>query len=60
VRHGEKPPHGLGQLDCRGLNRALALPALIQNPSASQTRFSHPIPQTRRWAPASTTTTSAL
>jgi hypothetical protein len=30
VRHGEKPPHGLGQLDCRGLNRALALPALIQ------------------------------
>jgi hypothetical protein len=30
VRHGEKPPHGLGQLDCRGLNRALALPAVIQ------------------------------
>ena len=27
VRHGEKPPKGLGQLDCRGLNRALALPA---------------------------------
>src|SRR5271170_3050666 len=30
VRHGEKPPQGLGQLDCRGLNRAPALPAVIQ------------------------------
>ncbi|HEY1610454.1 MAG TPA: histidine phosphatase family protein [Paraburkholderia sp.] len=29
VRHGEKPPKGLGQLDCQGLNRALALPAVI-------------------------------
>ncbi len=29
VRHGEKPPEGLGQLNCRGLNRALALPAFI-------------------------------
>src|SRR5260370_42545878 len=29
VRHGEKPPQGLGQLDCKGLNRALALPAVI-------------------------------
>ena len=29
VRHGEKPPGGLGQLDCQGLNRALALPAVI-------------------------------
>ncbi len=30
VRHGEKPAGGLGQLDCQGLNRALALPAVIQ------------------------------
>src|SRR6516164_5807366 len=30
VRHGEKPPQGLGQLDCRGLNRALTLPTVIQ------------------------------
>ena len=30
VRHGEKPPQGLGQFDCRGLNRALALPTVIQ------------------------------
>lgn len=29
LRHGEKPPAGLGQLDCRGLNRALALPAVL-------------------------------
>ncbi|RFU47476.1 histidine phosphatase family protein [Paraburkholderia sp. DHOC27] len=29
VRHGEKPAEGLGQLDCKGLNRSLALPAVI-------------------------------
>jgi len=29
VRHGEKPEAGLGQLDCRGLNRALALPRVV-------------------------------
>jgi hypothetical protein len=29
VRHGEKPDTGLGQLDCQGLNRALALPSVI-------------------------------
>jgi hypothetical protein len=29
LRHGEKPALGLGQLDCRGLNRALALPRVI-------------------------------
>ena len=29
VRHGEKPALGLGQLNCQGLNRALALPAVI-------------------------------
>jgi hypothetical protein len=29
LRHGEKPQGGLGQLDCQGLNRALALPAVI-------------------------------
>lgn len=29
VRHGEKPPQGLGQLSCRGLNRALRLPAVL-------------------------------
>jgi hypothetical protein len=29
VRHGEKPKGGLGQLTCRGLNRALALPKVL-------------------------------
>lgn len=29
IRHGEKPPGGLGQLNCRGLNRALALPDVL-------------------------------
>jgi hypothetical protein len=29
IRHGEKPDAGLGQLDCQGLNRALALPAVL-------------------------------
>lgn len=29
IRHGEKPAEGLGQLNCQGLNRALALPAVI-------------------------------
>jgi hypothetical protein len=28
-RHAEKPAGGLGQLTCRGLNRALALPAVL-------------------------------
>ncbi len=29
IRHGEKPATGLGQLSCRGLNRALALPKVL-------------------------------
>ena len=29
IRHGEKPPGALGQLSCRGLNRALALPTVL-------------------------------
>jgi len=28
-RHGEKPPGGLGQLSCKGLNRSLALPSML-------------------------------
>ncbi|AIY44170.1 putative protein with type I hydrophobic transmembrane region and ATP/GTP binding motif [Collimonas arenae] len=30
IRHGEKPDAGLGQLNCQGLNRALALPRVIE------------------------------
>lgn len=29
LRHGEKPLGGLGQLSCKGLNRALALPQML-------------------------------
>ena len=29
IRHGEELPAGLGQLTCRGLNRALALPSVL-------------------------------
>ena len=29
IRHGEKPALGFGQLDCRGLNRSLALAPLL-------------------------------
>jgi len=29
LRHGEKPPGGLGQVTCQGLNRALALPSVL-------------------------------
>src|SRR5215469_12302518 len=29
VRHGEKPAEGLGQLNCQGLNRAVALSVVI-------------------------------
>ncbi len=29
LRHGEKPAAGLGQLSCKGLNRALALPRIF-------------------------------
>lgn len=36
VRHGEKPPTGLGQLTCKGLNRSLALPNVLIG------RFGHP------------------
>lgn len=29
IRHAEKPSNGLGQLSCKGMNRALALPNII-------------------------------
>lgn len=29
IRHGEKGPKGLGQISCRGLNRAMALPSVL-------------------------------
>jgi hypothetical protein len=45
VRHGEKPDKGLGQLDCQGLNRALALPPVIANLRQAERRLrSRPLP----------------
>jgi hypothetical protein len=51
IRHGEKPPLGLGQLTCKGLNRALALapvllsrygkPAAIYAPNPAQLKKDH-------------------
>src|SRR5277367_1013399 len=29
LRHGEKPAGGYGQLNCQGLNRAMALPRVL-------------------------------
>src|SRR5436305_74785 len=31
MRHAEKPPGGLGQLTCQGLNRAIALPKVLNS-----------------------------
>jgi len=44
VRHGEKPALGLGQLDCQGLNRALALPAVIGKELGEPTAIFAPDP----------------
>ena len=44
IRHGEKPPGGLGQLDCQGLNRALALPAILAQDFARPTAIYAPNP----------------
>ena len=44
VRHGEKPQAGLGQLSCRGLNRALALPAVIRSKFGRPTAIFAPDP----------------
>lgn len=48
VRHGEKPPLGLGQLDCRGLNRALALPAFFAKTFGKPDAIFAPDPAARK------------
>lgn len=47
VRHGEKPPAGLGQLDCQGLNRALALPPVLSRLFGRPAAIFAPNPATR-------------
>jgi hypothetical protein len=44
IRHGEKPAEGMGQLDCQGLNRALALPAVIRRAFGRPTAIFAPNP----------------
>ena len=44
LRHGEKPPLGLGQLSCQGLNRALALPQMLQAKFGTPTAIYAPDP----------------
>jgi hypothetical protein len=48
VRHGEKPTAGLGQLSCRGLNRALALPKVLAAKFPSPTAIYAPNPAERK------------
>lgn len=48
VRHGEKPPKGLGQLDCKGLNRALALPAYVERAFGRPDAIFAPNPSARK------------
>jgi hypothetical protein len=44
MRHGEKPKEGLGQLDCQGLNRALALPKILEAKFGKPTALFAPNP----------------
>lgn len=44
LRHGEKPEQGLGQLNCQGLNRALALPAVLTRQFGAPTHIIAPDP----------------
>jgi hypothetical protein len=48
LRHAEKPPHGLGQLDCQGLNRALALPAIIRRDFGKPAMIFAPNPASKK------------
>jgi hypothetical protein len=47
IRHAEKPPASLGQLTCRGLNRALALPKVLIPRYGKPDRIYAPDPGTR-------------
>src|ERR1700728_1354511 len=47
IRHAENPPTSLGQLTCRGLNRALALPKVLIPRYGKPDRIYAPDPGTR-------------
>jgi broad specificity phosphatase PhoE len=48
LRHGEKPAAGLGQLSCKGLNRALALPRVIAEQFGRPQALFAPDPSVRK------------
>ncbi len=48
VRHGEKPAAGLGQLSCKGLNRALALPKALATKFPTPAAIFAPDPAERK------------
>lgn len=48
IRHAEKPPAGLGQLSCKGLNRALALGAVLQKKYGKIDAVFAPSPQQQK------------
>lgn len=51
-RHGEKPSGGYGQLTCQGLNRALALPAVLKSKFARPSYLYAPNPAVKISDPA--------
>jgi hypothetical protein len=54
IRHAEKPEAGLGQLDCRGLNRALALPTVLVSKFGKLDQIYAPDPTGKVHDPAGT------
>ena len=49
IRHGEKPKANLGQLDCRGFNRSLKLPAYFRANFPPPDAIFAPLPAPRRY-----------
>ncbi|KMN49919.1 hypothetical protein VL04_11425 [Chromobacterium violaceum] len=47
LRHGEKPAQGLGQINCQGLNRALALPQVLSSAFGAPDAIFAPDPATQ-------------
>jgi hypothetical protein len=54
IRHAEKPVAGLGQLNCQGLNRALALPAVLISKFGKPDQIYAPDPAGKVHDPAGT------
>ncbi|MFZ6753479.1 histidine phosphatase family protein [Undibacterium sp. Dicai25W] len=48
IRHGEKPEAGLGQLNCQGLNRSLALPEVLRKKFDMPSAIFAPNPGTQK------------